>query len=505
MRVFLLAPESDFDVDASLPPNEDALVQDLGLEKIFQVMAAGDPFLQPVARQVLLTSLTNIEEIRYRQDVLRECIEHPAIVREIYELVVETLVGINKVSFLGIGFFSKDNPEITLHRAVQQLKFLSNMLAKAWYLGNKYQREFHSAGWSRFFGMLCTELDENYLKEIAGHLDELGFRNGVLITAGLGDGLKGSGYTLLKNPNVRSSWLSRITSPKKRRSANTIVIPDRDEAGFKALEELRGRGINSAANAVAKSSDHVLAFFNELRFELAFYIGCLNLYSALTKKGEPLCFPQPVPMGEPTLSCRGLYDPSLALRIPNPCAGNDIDAVGRLLVMVTGANQGGKSTFVRSVGTAQLMMQCGMFVAASSFSCDIRSTVFTHFKREEDKEMKSGKLEEELYRMSEILDHLSRGSIVILNESFSSTNEREGSEIARQLVRAMLDAGIKVLYVTHFFDLASSFYRSREFNSLFLRANRRIDGTRSFVLVEGEPLPTVYGGDIYQQVFGAAP
>ena len=68
--------------------------------------------------------------------------------------------------------------------------------------------------------------------------------------------------------------------------------------------------------------------------------------------------------------------------------------------MITGANQGGKSTFLRSVGVAQLMMQTGMFVAAQAFSADVRDHVFTHFKREEDAAMESGKLDEELARMS---------------------------------------------------------------------------------------------------------
>ena len=74
------------------------------------------------------------------------------------------------------------------------------------------------------------------------------------------------------------------------------------------------------------------------------------------------------------------------------------------LVIITGANQGGKSTFLRSIGLAQLMMQCGMFVAAESFGSNICTCLFTHYKREEDPTMRSGKLDEELGRMSSIVD-----------------------------------------------------------------------------------------------------
>ncbi len=505
MKVFLLAKDRDFDQEGKLPPNEADLVRDLELEQIFREMAAGDKFILAIVRKVMLTSLCDPAEIIYRQEVLRECIEKPEIIREIYDLALETLAGINKVSFLGVGFFSKDNPEITLHRAVQQLKYLETMLKRLWDLANKYRLEFHYPGFYRFFRMLREELDEEYFEAIESHLEQLGFMEGVLVSAELGEGHKGKNYTLLKNVESKQSWIRRVASPVLGRSSNTIVIPERDEPGFRALEELRGRGINSAANAVARSSDHVMSFFSNLRYELAFYVGCLNLFSALTRKGEPICFPNPLPKGGPSFVAKDLYDPSLSLRLSDRCVGNCVNADGMPLVMITGVNQGGKSTLVRSVGIAQLMMQAGMFVAASDFSADIRDALFTHFKREEDKEMESGKFEEELVRMSAIVDQLTPGATVILNESFSSTNEREGSEIGRQLVTAMLDSGVKVFFVTHFFDLATSFYNDDSRPALFLRADRKDGGGRSFLLREAEPLPTVHGNDIYRKVFGTEP
>jgi DNA mismatch repair ATPase MutS len=183
--------------------------------------------------------------------------------------------------------------------------------------------------------------------------------------------------------------------------------------------------------------------------------------------------------------------------------GNDVSGDDKLLVVITGANRGGKSTFLRGVGLAQLMMQCGMFVPAESFRANVCDGIFTHYKREEDASMKSGKLDEELGRMSSIIDKITPNSIVLLNESFASTNEREGSEIARQIVRALLETGTKVVYVTHMFDLAQGFYQAKMDAVLFLRAERLADGRRTFRLVEGEPLPTSHGEDLYGRIFGA--
>ena len=126
------------------------------------------------------------------------------------------------------------------------------------------------------------------------------------------------------------------------------------------------------ANVLARSVDSVVSFFNSLRSELAFYKGCLNLQTALVTKGEPVCTPVPMPADRHYFRATGLYDPCLSLRTDGRTVGNDLDADSKALVVVTGANRGGKTTFLRSVGLAHLMMQCGMFVAARSFSAGVR-------------------------------------------------------------------------------------------------------------------------------------
>jgi len=148
------------------------------------------------------------------------------------------------------------------------------------------------------------------------------------------------------------------------------------------------------------------------------------------------------------------------------------------------------------------MMQCGMFVGAESFQAEICPALFTHYKRQEDSTMKSGKFDEEVARMSDIVDRLVPNSVVLFNESFTATNEREGSEIARQIVTALLERRVKVFFVTHLYEFASSF-TSKKAEVLFLRPERKSDGTRTFRILEGEPLETSYGEDLYREIFGA--
>lgn len=494
MKPLLLHRDRDFDPHQQLPPNAQALTQDLGLDKLFDVMAAGDRFLFEVAKQAVFSCLADPAEIVYRQHILNDCLEQPSTVREIYDIAVETIVEEKKT----LHFFSK-SPDLVLHRAVEALRLFVGMLKRLRRVADEHADEFRSEGFTAFFEMLTKELSDEYFHTIEEHLTQLEFRHGVLISAQLGKGIKGIGYIVRRPQQPKGGWRQRISI----KSRYTVVIADRDEAGAQALAELRGRGINVVANALAQSTEHILSFFTMLRAELGFYLGCLNVHRQLTDKGEPVCFPTPVGSGRSVLSAHNLYDICLTLRMAERVVSNDVSANDKRLVMITGANQGGKSTFLRSIGLAQLMMQCGMFVAAESFCANVVAGLFTHYKREEDVTMNSGKLDEELSRMSEIADRIAPNCMVLLNESFSATNESEGSEIATSIVRVLLEAGIKVFFVTHSFELANGFHRQTMDGALFLRAQRRDDGQRTFRLVEGEPLPTSYGKDLYRHIFEA--
>jgi DNA mismatch repair ATPase MutS len=267
---------------------------------------------------------------------------------------------------------------------------------------------------------------------------------------------------------------------------------------------LNDRGINLVANALAQSTDHILSFFSMLRTELAFYVGCLNLDAKLEQKGAAMSFPLPVASSERRHSFAGLYDICLALSLEQKIVSNEVNADNKDLVFITGANQGGKSTFLRGIGVAQSMMQCGMFVPAESFCANVCEGIFTHYRREEDTTMKSGKFDEELSRMSGIVDHLKANSMLLFSESFAATNDREGSEIARQIVSALLEKRIKVFFVTHLYEFAHGFYDNNMPTAIFLRAERQVDGMRTFKLMEGEPLQTSYGEDLYDRIFTGA-
>jgi DNA mismatch repair ATPase MutS len=496
MRVLLMHPDQDFDLQRELPRHERNLTQDLELDTLLKVMAGEDAFLLDVARRALFSGIGNdLDTVLYRQEIVRDCLKNPAEVRELYGFAVEAIEGKKKFYFSILSNY----PSGILHTSIEALEMFMAVLQKLKTFADRHGSQFESRGFTALLAMLQRELGDDYFASVKSHLKELRFIGGVLVSAGLGKANEGIDHVLRLPEKQHLNWFRRLFT--KGPPAYTYHLADRDEAGAKALGELRDQGINLAANALAQSTDHILSFFTLLRVEMGFYVGCLNLRDKLTALGAPIAMPSPEEPGSRKHCATGLYDVCLALRMGQNPVGNALDANGKDFVIITGANQGGKSTFLRAVGLAQLMMQSGMFVAAESCSAELCSSIFTHHKREEDATMKSGKLDEELKRMSEIVDAILPGSMVLFNESFAATNEREGSEIARQIVSALVEARIKVLFVTHLYTFARGcFERGRE-DTLFLRAERQADSTRTFKLIEGEPLETSFGVDLYRQIF----
>ncbi len=495
MKAFLLYRDRDLDLKAAPPPNARDLTQDLELDTLLRAMARDDAFLLDVARRVLLASLDDPEAIRYRQRVLADALAHPSISRELYALSGDALRAEREAHV----YLGTRSPDLSLHGAVRVLELLLATLRRLRRIATEQSAAFHSEGFVRFFRMIIDELDEEYLRTVEEHLRRLRFERGVLMSARLGTGNRGAEYVLRKPARDERSWLERLLA---KAPGYSFEIAPRDEAGAQALTALRAHGLNGVASAARQAADHVLSFFAMLRAETAFHVACLNLHDELERLGCATCTPVPLAPGLRSLSAKGLYDVTLSLRLGSRVVPNDVRADGKDLLLVTGANQGGKSTFLRSVGLAQLMLQSGMFVPATSFAANVCSGVFTHYRREEDATMESGKLDEELRRMSDLADRIRPGALLLCNESFSSTNEQEGSEIARQVLRALRESGVKVVFVTHLYDLAESLRREASDELLLLRAERLSEGRRTFRIVEGDPLPTSYGPDLYREVFG---
>jgi hypothetical protein len=206
MKAFLMYPDQDFDLSQELPWNEAALTQDLELNTLFDVMAGGDSFLREVTRKAVLGSLLDLDVIGYRQEILKDCLKNPQVIRDLYQI---PLVSIRTRQKRWMGIFSR-YPSGILLSAVGLLQMFVALLKRLRHLADQHAGHFESEGFQPFFAMLQSELDDPYFGVVEEHLRELTFRKGVLLSVELGAGNEGAGYLLGKPANPSSGWVEKM-------------------------------------------------------------------------------------------------------------------------------------------------------------------------------------------------------------------------------------------------------------------------------------------------------
>lgn len=275
---------------------------------------------------------------------------------------------------------------------------------------------------------------------------------------------------------------------------------------------------NSAINDVYRSSlrswkkivqTYVLEnteFLLNLMPEFEFLVKGTNMLRALQKKGCVLSLPEIRPMEERAFSAVGLYNPCVALKIEDEIVSNDIvfDENATIYVL-SGPNRGGKSVITCAIGLSQVMMQLGMYVPAEHAVISPVDGIYTHFPTGADDTIDKGRLGEECARLSEILDCVTSNSLVLLDESLSSTGSYEASYIAAEVLGGLAHVGCRCLFSTHLHELAAEIdninARSKASGGVAidtLVAGMKGEGKRSFKIMRAKPDGKSYARDIAQ-------
>jgi hypothetical protein len=197
-----------------------------------------------------------------------------------------------------------------------------------------------------------------------------------------------------------------------------------------------------------------------LEQELSFYLGAHRLKCRLEAAGLPTCFPDIADAAEHRLSAAGFYNLQLALRSLERTAEagivmNELELGGDAgILVITGANQGGKTTFVQGAGIIQVMAQAGLFVPARSATVSPVDTVITHFPTGEAGNIETGRLSQELGDLAGMFDEATDNSLLLLNESLASTNAAEALVVAEEMLAALRRVGTRTLYATHLHEIS---------------------------------------------------
>ena len=191
--------------------------------------------------------------------------------------------------------------------------------------------------------------------------------------------------------------------------------------------------------------------------EIQFYLAYLDLLDPLKNAGLDFCLPHVTDRKESRV--RAGFDVVLAGRLTGQGTAvvtNDFTmSSGDRIIVVTGANQGGKTTFARTFGQLHYLGALGYPVPGNEAELHLFDRLLTHFEHEENLHDLHGKLEDELVRMKSILDEATGQSIIIANEVFASTALQDAISLGTAILRTIIDRDIVCVCVTFVDELST--------------------------------------------------
>lgn len=513
MKSYLLYPAKDY-----IKKEGKNNYSDLWYDTIVNHLCVYDKYVKDIYLDAENLMTTDPSVIKFRQEILKDCLRNKDVITNFYGFICELLTKCYN------NRFEIDSKKVT-ESYLATLRVLPDIMMALENINRyfeKFKDNFKSDGLKSYIERYLSVFTLDYIKSLNEVRDLTRFQKGYFASASLDEKLDvgnihiydavsskkeikkelfATGIQLRGKVSILPEYEVEITEDKEWKRAIVIENPKALAASEEDFMNFTDEALLSVAPKIINIVYDIHAYFSKTREEMAFYIGAMNLYDKLMAIGAPICTPVAHEKTERVFKCDGTYDVALVLQSSKLAVGNTLDSQNKSIFFITGANQGGKTTFLRSYGQAIIMMQLGLFVSGRSFESNTFENVFTHFNKEEDKTMESGKLDEELGRLNMIVNDIKPNSLMLFNESFQSTSELEGSTIALDVIKAFDEKRISVVAVSHMYHLYTLLEKEFGENIYYLRASRGDDGARSFKLVEDKPLRTSFALDLYKEIF----
>jgi hypothetical protein len=256
-------------------------------------------------------------------------------------------------------------------------------------------------------------------------------------------------FAIFKQGDVKDYRVGFPESPGMNHVEAMILdfVAKLNPPAFAALDEFSSRHSSFTDRAV-------------LEFDrgIQFYIAYSEYMESFKGAGLNFCYPQVSDTSKEVLSRSG-FDLALASKLfasNSPPVSNDfhLSATERMMV-VTGPNQGGKTTFARAFGQMHYLASLGLPVQGAEARLFLADRFFTHFDSEEDIKNLHGKLKDDLIRMHRIFDRATPKSLVIMNEIFASTSLEDATYLGKKILTRFAELDVLGVCVTFLDELSS--------------------------------------------------
>ncbi len=480
----------------------------------------------------------DIEVIRYRQNILKDFIAIPKLavtVRQIINVMVENDRG-------NIYQLSEPDSFSMLSEAIRAFNAYVECVEIMHSFYTEHKGEIKSEGIKRLFDYFEKGYtDEDYIR-MKKNLEELEKalkdrirsvtvainlnENLVPVSAGIIDY---SDQKYILKPSLIDKILYRGAKfpektvdnlHKKYRNdddltADELLVNTVDETLFKELDDFTRKLVKKLAKVMADYQKLGIKDIFSINYQLEFYIGAVSLIESVEAKGLKMCCPTVLPKEERRADIKGLFDliyyqEASLYNIRNKdskkeVVTNDItfdDDAG--FYILTGANNGGKTTFVRGMGICQVLAQAGFFVPAESCEISAVDYIYTHFPKEEELGINASRFTTEIKEFKTISDTITNHSLLLMNESIQSTTPVECVEIAAKLVKIFCMLGVRGIFATHLTDIAFKVMKLNTDPAMRTKAESIVvtvgdNGERRYKIEKAMPSDNVYAGEVFEK------
>lgn len=438
----LLYPEGMLPMPGNIP---DQTTEDLQLERLAAFMS-WTHYLKISAAELNALWTEDPAVISHRQAVLRDILENPELGKALDMLLgcidgwEGRAGGIRRgLDNMAVGINMTDFGNLDSY--IKKLDAVYNELGKF---------SFRSAGMKALYeklgSMRCSERFENVKKSFealcrgyaAPKLMRLGFN--------LDGELKLSAYKLL--------YMEQYTGEEEKKSKKRKLWFTQ-----KAMETnnmLLQRSVQSASQAIGAFVSRETMEFRSVKKDLIFFLSLGKLCRAWEEKGLKWCFPKLCPVSEKAFAVKDMFNPLLVVGGRETIITNDIELKkGGEILVLTGANQGGKTVFLLSTALTQWLFQLGAAVPCESAQISPVSGIFTVFSPNNTEHKTRGLLAEEAQRIANVVSSVKENSMVLFNEPLTSTSPSETKSISLDVIAAFKAVGMHGVWVTHIHELAS--------------------------------------------------
>ena len=478
------------------------LMLDTYLKKLFAPHMAGQRFDWT---QYLTTSP---EDLIYRRDVLRTLTDYPVLIRRMTDLTAT----LRQIALI------KDERMLGAYGAEAFREF--GVLQEAWSRMKAMQQALTDcdrekplpAGLQNLSRVLEEKLQANFGRDFDTEwskrttgMEKIG---SVAVEFRLNDEMQttGAALTMLNMPKYVKPHLLSMNREKGMPEKPVEMNPLREMTT--PTEEMLEAELTYNQKIFLQMLYRMTLDLDDLYQDLVFYLGALDVCTQMAARQVPLCIPAILPAGSKGFRTRYMMNPVLAaLRPEKKPVGNDVSFdEGGEIFLLTGINQGGKTTFLRTVGSVQLLFQLGWPVPAREAAIAIVDKIVPVFSHEEDTALEHGKLGQELETMRDGMDQATPQSLLLCNEPITGTSPMENLYLSRLVLSSCKVNGFKGIWVTHLYDLASGADEMNrtlpgsKISSLVARAEKHGDSVEATYRIEpGEPAFKSYAREVMRK------